>query len=343
MSYWFAPGPVPQDERVQIAFSHRSEEFQSVVLSVRSLLRERMGMDEILVVEGSASAATEAVLYSLTRHAVRGLGMLVNGVFSYRALQWAKKYHPNVLKGSKVGNLWSMIRENSIDMVFAVQFETAVSKLTRMKDLLAECREKQILTVVDAVSGWPYYPLPDADVVITSSSKMLRGLPVLGIVGMRKEVAEKLWDKGGYLSLMEIQAAQRQGRTLHTAMMPQWLALLHQLRSREYVKFVSAVDYNVRAFLGNEDWEGWLVGECPAPVLTVDVGTLDAAEKLRDNLALAGLEVYYNKAYSNSEVQMSMYNYEDPLVYEELGRAVWQQLQEVGKKRTVGEQEGASK
>src|SRR5208283_5137394 len=62
--YWFAPGPVPVEETIKIEYSHRSRQFSNLYRSTVAML-EDWTKREVVLIQGSASAAIESVLDAL--------------------------------------------------------------------------------------------------------------------------------------------------------------------------------------------------------------------------------------------------------------------------------------
>ena len=151
-----------------------------------------------------ATSAIEAVLSSID---IPDIFVYSNGEFGDRLKTIAKK-HLKINPGSPYQAY--------------CQFETSKS-IYNNADAPDYVRKGYI---VDCVSGFPYYPLPKkADIIITSSSKILGGMPVLGIVFIKREWREKLKKDpvSYYLDLKRIWDYDNTEETPHTSLMPQYM------------------------------------------------------------------------------------------------------------------------
>lgn len=145
--------------------SHRTEESVAVIEQVRDLLTERFNLQDydLLFIPGSGSTGVEAVIESVySRVTVNGNP---DGKFTKRWKEVAitKATTKNTSKYDEV--------------TLVCQLETSLS-------------EHQAIPadIVDAISSFPFYPIPEtAQIFITSSNKMLGALPGLAIVGVRKD------------------------------------------------------------------------------------------------------------------------------------------------------------
>lgn len=315
--YWFSPGPVPVDEQVKIEWSHRSPQFVGAYRAVILGLNQMIPGNTVLI-QGSASAAIESVLDAL--ELVHKNVIVVNtGAFAQRVVERLNRTGFPVLQVDSVTKAKDELMKlpGQYDAVYMVQFETSNSSFNDCDSLVEICNRFAVLSIVDAVSAFPYYTPPKADVVILSSSKQLRGLPVMGIVNFRSEVRKKFRSTGSYLDLVKAIEYAEDGQTPHTSLIPQVVSLGNSLKNRLWERCVSEIDYNCEAL--TEQLEDYIIGEREAPVLTFEVKNVSrvVAELMKD-----GLEVYYNPAYSGSRFQVSMFNYGVQLPYELLNEAL---------------------
>jgi aspartate aminotransferase-like enzyme len=311
MRYWFAPGPVPTEENIKIEYSHRSSQFAKLVFDLRCMLEFSLDR-KVAFIQGSASAAIESVLGALWLDTERAL-VIQNGVFSRRVGK-------QIPQADGVSSIEAALK---LDLsiyraVYVVQFETGDSKLNDLEVLAKVCRSKNVLLVVDAVSSYPFYlPPPTADIVILSSSKQLRGLPVMGIVAYKPERLEDFCETHDHLSLRSAISYGDKGETPHTSLMPQMLSLHDSLRKHKWKPGVAAIEQNARTV--TDGLESSLIGEVVAPVVTFFTNT---PAVLSEFLEQQGLEVYWNASYMADRIQVSCYNYSEVKPYEELNEAL---------------------
>ena len=312
----FSPGPVPLEITTRMEYSHRSVGFETLYKSCKEKLEEITGR-RILFVQGSASAAIEAVLRHLTGEEPEeyrvAIGMHSNGLFANRAAQLA----------ASMGML--VKDEKEMDLIrpfynagYAVQFETSESRIFDLTSFCDTCKVDGSISVVDSVSAFPYYPLPKADIVILSSAKQLRGLPVLGIIAYREDF---IWDftgqqpKTDYLSLPRIIEYDKKNQTPHTPMMPQFTSLWASLRFGLWKPYVDEIAKNSRII--TTSFKEIVVGEEIAPVITLRVRS---QKDVREFLEKRGIEVYFNSSYMVQQIQISTFNYKEHTPYRRLVR-----------------------
>ena len=124
--------------------------------------------DVVLLITGSGTAAIESVISGIQG----SMGVATDGEFSGRIGRTIEHYSK---ESDKPEHLWH------------VQYETAESKLNDIQP------NKHGLTLVDCVSSFPYYDVPEcADVWVTVNSKQLGGIPILGIVVLKKRALDYL-------------------------------------------------------------------------------------------------------------------------------------------------------
>ena len=289
-----SPGPVPSDT---IKFSHRSDEFRAVYQKTSLLLSELSGYKNVIFTQGSASSAIETVLSS-TLSEDTFVAVVVNGEFGKRAAKTAAYYSKNV----KVYDDLSKIGDEEV--CFVVQFETSNSHYNDLTKFKFSGK-----LIVDAVSAFPYYPIPQADFLITSSSKQLQGLPAMGIVFYND--LPKLIQRSDYLNLSKyVEYGQRQ-ETPHTSLMPQFFSLYESLKSFDLKSFRDMVRLNSVAL--TKGLEKFIVNEKETPVVTLRLN-------VKEELAKRGFFVYKNESYMEDCIQVSCFNYNDVSVYDSLNR-----------------------
>jgi aspartate aminotransferase-like enzyme len=278
----YSPGPVPGKWDIDINFSHRSKEFSRLVESVENKLRKTFKLSKewlIIFTQGSGSSAIETVIQSL--QGLMHIKVIENGTFGHRAKELVDKY--------KLDN---------------VLFETSKSLYDD------NIYRGNNLVIVDMVSALGYYPIPEnADIVISSSSKILSGLPVMGIVFIKKKALKYFKKKKGYLDLktyLDIYDSDKQ--TPNTPLLPQFISLDKAL---DNIITKKQIDKNCEALkIENKDME--VIGD-KCPVKTIKVKDIN---KVLNEFKKYNIEVYYNPKYMGNYFQISMFNYRDTKYYE---------------------------
>ena len=304
----FSPGPVPGDYHFKIDFSHRAQFFERLhrecVEGLQYLLPDR----DIYFVQGSASAAIEAVLGFICTPGM-SLKVLGEGVFSGRITRAATSL------GIEMGNA-------SWEVVAGVQFETSVSQLNDWSETYSPKYYKPF-SISDSVSAFPYYKPPNADVLILSSAKQLRGLPVLGIIAARKNLFKMLHEQvvrrqtKEYLDIPSILMYAERDQTPHTALIPQFISLRDSLNDALWKPGVGSIDANSTILVHGRAEK--IIGQHIAPVITMKCQNVNG---LRVFLLDRKIEAYFNKSYMKGQVQFSTFNYDKPEPYERLNDAL---------------------
>ena len=288
-NFIFSPGPVPTTETINVDFSHRSQKFQQLYNNLKSKFRQKFNIPnnfEILFINGSGTAALESVINSLPKMKYK---VMSKGVFSDRMKEII------IRSGNNIQN-------NNYDIVFYTQFETSRSKYYNIY-------KPNKLHIVDAISGFGYYKWSlKFDVTITSSSKILGGLPVLGIIIINKKLLPLLNDNGYYLNLKRINDYDKHCFTPHTPMLPQFISLYNALDKsiniNENIKIFKKVlkQKIIKQFGDNGPVLSFKVEEKYYPYLI--------SELLKYNI-----EVYVNPTYMKNQFQVSMFNYHNTDIY----------------------------
>jgi len=291
----YSPGPIPQHIELNIDFSHRSPEFRNLYSGTIKKLRDKFKIPdkyEIIFTQGSGTSAIETIL-----SCVKGFPRWHStGTFTQRSIEMSKFY------GGKPGT--------NRGYHYYTQFETSESRYYSPEFRIDEEIKKEYpgnLLIVDCVSGFGFYPLPDsANVIIASSSKILGGLPAMGIILYDKEALSRFEDHGDYLNILKYIKYAKKNETPHTSLIPQLWSLnsaLNNVISREQI------EENCRAVHSDKIQ---FIGETVCPVLTIQVKDPDYwVQKFRKFNA----EVYWNPAYMTDHFQVSAFNYRDPKYY----------------------------
>jgi aspartate aminotransferase-like enzyme len=151
-------------------YCHRSKETLRLCASIKEKLTDLFQLQDydLLLIPGPATVAMETVI---------------------RSCQLATLVYP--FSGSPDGKFdtrWERIasenRSKRAGVILYCLFETSISEYRRNPRLCLTAEEK---VIVDAVSAFPYYPLPDrCDVFVTTSCKLLSAPPGISIVGVKK-------------------------------------------------------------------------------------------------------------------------------------------------------------
>jgi aspartate aminotransferase-like enzyme len=294
----FSPGPVHIREPINIDFSHRGPDMIRLYNETRNKLRVKFGISkeyEILFINGSATAAIEAVISSLIEP-LDYVCILSEGEFGNRLGTICEKYSLSYDMNDEY---------NNPNWVLTCQFETSCSKVRDLDNLIVKCHEKEIKVIVDAVSSFGYYVFPSgADVVVTSSAKILGGLPVMGIVIIKKELLSQLNDTGYYLNLKRYVESAESGQTPHTTLLPQLISLNKALDHPHRVEDIhrnSVWTSNHLNFLNR-------IGDAPAPVLTYKFPEWVDPMKVYNKLLDYGIEIYMNPKYHTDQFQIACFS-----------------------------------
>lgn len=290
----YSPGPVPRTETIITNFSHRSKEFENLYKQTKQKLRKKFKIPKdynILFIQGSGMAAIETVLSSLDSQLYPEI--CYSGVFSQRAEDIAFRYSI------------ASLNKNIGKYLYYVQFETSCSEYN--DESFFNCFYYDYnLVIVDCVSSFGFYPLPAADIIIISSSKILGGLPVMGIVLYNKRAEKWFRDKGDYLNLVKYISYDKKNQTPHTSLIPQISsfnrAITKVISKEEIISNCEALQTNKVKF----------IGEKIAPVLTIQTNKLTKLLKIFEKY---NIEVYYNSSYMDNYFQVSMFNYKDTNYY----------------------------
>ena len=313
MTEWklFSPGPVHLKETIDIDFSHRCPRMTNLYNQTRYKLRRNYkisGDYEIIFINGSATAAIESVISTL----MRGLtvSVLSEGEFGNRLVSICSRHGINVVTEPFPPN------HIPYDWTLLCQFETSCSKARTDIDKIIEQNHKYGKRVmVDAVSSFGYYPIPAADIIVTSSAKILGGLPVMGIVIIKKELLND-WDcKYGapyYLDLRKYVESAKKGQMPHTALLPQLISLNHSLESPIHPATILTQSVYVTNHLTSLE----RIGDSPAPVLTFKFPKEIEPKKIYNQLLDYSIEVYMNPKYHKDQFQISCFSERDMKKYQ---------------------------
>lgn len=310
--YLFSPGPIPKKEEIEINFSHRDEEFSDLIVSVKEkLLDISHYYNDIIMTQGSASSAIETIFSSLFKKESKIL-VFANGAFGNRAIVMADFYSQRVDVTTTLNGTREALRKKDYDFFFSVQFETSLSLYNNLEELLFICKNKKIVTIVDAVSSFPYYELQKVDFLITSSAKQLGGLPVMGLIFYDKEKEYELQENSDYLSFKKYKQYSLKNQTPHTSLIPQILSLDKSLNENikgnniDGLFFKNSIFNNCQTLV--QGLEDCVLNTAIAPVITFKVKD---TEKVIEHLHSLGIKTYFNLFYMKDYIQVSTFNYTD--------------------------------
>ena len=322
-SYLFSPGPVPKKEEIEINFSHRDKEFSDLMVEVKSLLLEMAPeYNDVILTQGSASSAIETVFSSLFGKKDKVL-ILANGAFGNRAASMADYYSNDVEVVNTEEGAMERLSEGDIKYFFAVQFETSLSLYNDLTDHIIFCKNNGVVSIIDAVSAFPFTKVGKPDFLITSSAKQLGGIPVMGVIFYDVNKEYELKETTDYLSFKKYKQYSLKNQTPHTSLIPQILSLkksLEDLFSTQIarINFRSAIIANSKDL--TEGLEDCILNSPIAPVITFKVkDTKSVVQYLHSK----GIKTYFNLFYMKDYIQVSTFNYlESEVPYRELNEVL---------------------
>lgn len=168
-------GPNYQHQQLQqTEFCHRSKRFTSLIEAVRFRFQTVFQLKDwdIVFLAGPGTLGMQTVLHSLTEP------LPPNPTYPYRLL---------LIDGpGRFNDRWRQMTLNRCQypcnerLRLECLLETSISGYPNLKG--------NELMVVDAISGFPFYPLPErARIFVTTSGKQLGAPPGVCIVGVRKD------------------------------------------------------------------------------------------------------------------------------------------------------------
>jgi aspartate aminotransferase-like enzyme len=296
----FSPGPVNSEELININFHHRSDKFKSVYREKCNVIQNYLNTKyKTLLVQGSGTSSIEAAINGLVRpHFV--VLLLNNGTFSNRIAEILKNFDVYVINAATIEDAQDILKDTHIDIFISVLFETSVSKLNNIYDIVTYCNDKNILSIVDMVSALGYYEIPKASIICSSTSKILRGLPSLGLLLIDANILNLIQDNGFYLNLKRIISYSDNNETPHTSLIPQILSI----KSENFFN-KELINKNCLEIIPGK-FE--LIGERFAPVLTLKYQSQESLKKVLSVLEQKEISIYYNSNYMSDVVQIGMFN-----------------------------------
>lgn len=310
---FFSPGPLPlKNENLDISFSHRSNEFKEVYKEVKNLVLEQIDVSDkynLLFIQGSGTSSIECALSSILKKEDIIL-VLSNGNFGKNAVKIANCYSSNVIVCNSVIEAEKIILNSfNLKAFFAVQFETSNSTYNELENIIKICKTNNIVSVIDSVSSLGFYNVLDADIICSSSSKILWGLPSLGLLFYKKELCDKIIFSSNtfYLDMKRYIEYDINNVTPHTSLMPQFISLKNNICERVSK---TQIERNCLYFAGVDT-----LGEKVCPVLSIS--TFNSEKEIYKLKKDWNIEVYSN-IYMKNYYQISMFSYRDEEIYHNL-------------------------
>lgn len=208
----FGPN-VKADEREGVYYHHRETTFHEILKSLETVFVHKFGLTnyDILFITGSGTTANEIVIYSFHD---RFTPFFKEAEFGKRLVLMSDAHQKQFMNSS---------------MEMYPLYETSTSKVN-----IRTTQPGKIL-FLDMVSAFPYYlPPSNCSIFTTVSSKQLGAYPVLGIIGIRKDldlsnlITQKV---GSSLSLKSHLSFREKNETLTTPSIPLYFDLLMRLQN----------------------------------------------------------------------------------------------------------------
>lgn len=259
-------------------FHHRGQAFKSLLRTVKRTFVEVFGLYDydVLVLTGSGTFANEVVLSSFrgdmqTHHC--------DAEFGRRLMATRDMYdHGPCIDLSVKGLAYPL-------------YETSISRLNTVLDVSGT----EHMTFADMVSAFPYYDVPTGtDVFTTVSSKQLGGYPVLGIIGIRKDLRIGRFfshRSGSILDVYRHMAFSGKDETLNTPAIPLYASLLQELENFDLDAHRTKIDDRrdlLLSVLPNE----LVVGTGPVLTIKKDQRLIPIAERFDLYVSNAGYQLF---------------------------------------------------
>jgi len=201
------PGPTNLSKRVRDVMAgpqlaHTSKQFYADFTEIlglaRYVFRNEKGFQ--FVFTGSGTIGMESSVVSIVSHGDRTL-TLSTGYFGQRMLMLNKVHgakadaieYPDG-RHADPDDLRKKLQKAKYKVVFITHVDTSTSVINPIRELVEECRNAGVFSVVDSVCGIGGVPLEfdklGADVAFTASQKALAGAPGAVLVATSKEMLE---------------------------------------------------------------------------------------------------------------------------------------------------------
>lgn len=206
----------------RLYFHHREPAYRSLLIRVVNLFRAQFDIPnyyDICVLTGSGTLANEAVLASLrTSLTFHSAG----GEFTQRLRRLAAAHSRQEVLPSSPDQSWAM-----------VAYETGESRVCPVEWPVMFGDLESGIRFADCVSSFPYYRIPrGADVFTTVTSKLLGGLPVLSLVGVKQSAWKWFLPADQVYSYLSLRRYEESYRTKFESPHTPAIALLYDFYER---------------------------------------------------------------------------------------------------------------
>ena len=228
----------------KIDHCHRDPEFFTTYENLTQSIQDKFNLHnyDILFIPGSGTIGVESVMFS-TKRRIKVVG--IDGVFRER---W-----------KKMADYYNRFKTRSYEELYC-HLETSCSQVFDSRDRL-----------VDAVSSFPYYPIPnETRIFITCSNKQLASYVGLSIVGVRKDYWKHLHDSStfSYLNLSRYREYARLNQTPSTTPTNIFNHLLQTINKFDIDDFRNKVDRISDKIVNIIGCNG-IIGDKSGPVITI--------------------------------------------------------------------------
>ncbi len=229
---------------IDLRGSHRDKRFRNLYKETTKIFQQLFNLEDfdILFLPGGGTLGVEATMAS-ARQPITVIGC--DGVFRDRWTQMSSRYNDG-----RTGE----------SIALSCHIETSVSVF-----------QEYGTPILDVVSSFPYYRIPDScDVFISASNKQLKSLAGLAIVGVRKGKFEKYFRESemSYLSLGRYLISALHGEIPSTVGTYLFDVLRSSLMSFNLDTHRKEIDSICEMFV-NRLGESVFLGDLMGPVLTI--------------------------------------------------------------------------
>jgi 2-aminoethylphosphonate-pyruvate transaminase len=301
----FSPGPVYSEQNIKIDFHHRSEEFHKLYIEKSNLIRDTFFNQEydVLFTQGSGTSAIETAINGLVKN--KRVLILDNGTFSNRIVQMCKNVGnaSDMLTVENTNQADFQISTGKWEVFICVCFETSKSIKNSIGPLIDRCNNQNMISIVDMVSALGFYEPSAASVICSSSAKILRGLPVMGILAYRKDIEDLIdGSQGFYLNFKRYIDSKRNNETPHTSLLPQILSI-------NEANFATPTQIIENCLTIENNYKFVFLGDRIAPVLTLCFTDTELMQHIIDKITESNIVIYYNAVYMKNTFQIGMFNH----------------------------------
>ncbi|MGP1449609.1 MAG: pyridoxal-phosphate-dependent aminotransferase family protein [Wolinella sp.] len=229
----FTPGPTPVPEPIRLSMGeptihHRTPEFEAIFARTQMLLKELLGMSEVLMLASSGTGAMEACVSSLCAKKALTIN---SGKFGER---FGKIANALRIPSVEIKNEWDtpvsveqildvLRKDSDIDAIFVQICESAGGLRHPVEELAraVKAHNPSIMVVADAITamGVEAIDTTHIDALIGGSQKAFMLPPGMSIVGLSSAAVEKIEarDVGYYFNMKTELKNQRKNTTAWTA------------------------------------------------------------------------------------------------------------------------------